>query len=366
MSRFSKPFTALATVLKDSLTPDIFSEARFKIAFLYFLTGIIIFSVASYVLYVRTIDIIQNVIQLIQQAITQHNTGAVSTAIITQTVNAEVQKMNVTVGFWVILAMLISAYVFAGMILFPIKRAMEKQRRFIADVAHELRTPLSVMKLDAEVTLLDESIVTRDELLAIVTSNLEEVDRMTRTTQFLLDFSHLESRLAKLSLSRINLSAIVAKTTEFMQKLAEEKHISLSLLPPSPAIIKGNSVAVEEMVMNLLKNAIAYTPSGAAITVNLLHGVYRNVTLTVADTGIGIAPEDLPKLFEPFYRGKNTNGIQTDHHSGLGLAIVKELARLHQATISVKSAPGKGTSIAVRFPLFITRHDSAELQGEPV
>jgi signal transduction histidine kinase len=362
MNRFWKQFEELAIALRGSLTVDIFTEARFKIAFLYFLTGVLIFSAASYVLYEQTIEIIQNVVGLLQQAITQHVPGGISTAIITQTVNAQVQRMNVTVGLWVILAMLVSAYIFAGMILFPIKRAMDKQRRFVADVAHELRTPLSVMKMDAEVTLLDESLATREELLAIVKSNLEEIDRMARTTQFLLDLSHLESRLSKLTLSQTNLSAIVVRATQFMQKFATEKNITLTLQPVLPATIKGNPVAVEEIIVNLLKNAIAYTHSGGSVTVSLWHENSRTVTLTVTDTGVGISPEDLPNLFEPFYRGKNTNEPHADHHSGLGLAIVKELARLHQAMISVKSVSGKGTSVSIRFSGSSTKHPLANIE----
>ena len=359
MNRFWKPFAELATALKDSLTVDIFAEARFKIAVLYFVTGILIFSVASYVIYRQTVDIMQNAIPLIQQGTAQYGTGGASAAIVVQTVSAEVQRMNMTVGLWVILAMLLLAYIFAGTILFPIKRAMEKQRRFAADVAHELRTPLSVMKLDKEVALLNASTVTREELLAIMESNLEEVDRMARTTQFLLDFSHLESRLAKLTPVPIDLSSIVTRTTTFMQKVATEKGVLLKLLPTEAVTIKGNVTAVEEMLMNLLKNAIAYTPSGGTVTVSMAQKSHGNVVLTVADTGVGITDEDLPRLFEPFYRGKNTNGIRTDHQSGLGLAIVKELIRWHRATISVSSVSGDGTSIAIKFPLFVMKRGSA-------
>jgi signal transduction histidine kinase len=358
MKKFWKPFAELGTAFKNSFSIDIFTAARFKIAFLYLIMGLVILSVAGYVVYAHILDIVQQVIQIIQQLLAQRVPIDQTTAsnLITQTVNTEVGRLNLALALWVILAIVVSAYVLAGLTLLPIRRAMEKQKRFIANVSHELRTPLSVMKMDSEVALMDPTQVKEPELLDILKSNLEEVNRMSRITQFLLDFSNSENSHARLSFSRVDLGAIVTNVGKIMSKVAAEKNIALTFTHDSgPVMIQGNAVALEEMVLNLVKNAVNYTPPGGSVSIEMTRRRYQpygSVTLSVKDTGVGIPEEDLPRLFEPFYRGKNVRRVRSDHGSaGLGLAIVREIANLHRASITVKSEVGKGTTISLKFTL---------------
>ena len=320
MKRLWKQFEELVTALKSSFAVDIFTEARFKIAFLFFVMGIIILGVAGYFTYTHGLTIVQDVI------------------------------------FWLVVVLVISAYILAGAALYPVRKAMDKQRQFIAHVAHELRTPLSVMRTETEVALLNAMASSRNELLATVKSNLEEIDHMTKIIQFLLDFSHLESRLSTLELYRVDLAAVTMKAVTFMENPAAGKQIILQVLPLAPIVIlKGNETALEEMIVNLLKNAINYTPPGGSVMVGLMQTAYHGAVLTVQDTGVGIAEDDISRLFEPFYRGENVRAMKDTHGTGLGLAIVKEIAKLHRATISIKSTVGKGTTVAIRFSPFTVR-----------
>ncbi|HEX4104529.1 MAG TPA: HAMP domain-containing sensor histidine kinase [Candidatus Paceibacterota bacterium] len=377
MRKFWKQLGAWGTGLKRKFAPDIFSTARFKIAFLYLVMGVMILGVAGYLVYARILSLIQSVLGTITQLLANPSAaGSASTAsLITQAINTQVAQLNMAVGLWVFVTLVVSAYILAGITLWPIRRAMERQRRFIANVSHELRTPLSVMKTESEVALMtnraDGAALALDgtnggasstELLETVKSNLQEIDRLSRITQFLLDFSNFESRLARFDASAVDLALIVGNAAKLIEKIAGEKGVALVLasgpgsVPQGQALVEGNPVGLEEMTLNILKNAVNYTPAGGTVTVNIFRSRrgyqrYGWVTLAIRDTGIGIPPEDLPHLFEPFYRGKRAIATHDgDRHSaGLGLAIVKEIADLHKAAITVKSVVGEGTSIAVRF-----------------
>ncbi len=358
MKKLWRQFAALVTALKNSFSVDIFTEARFKIAFLFFVMGIIILGVAGYLAYTRSIMIIQDVIQFISHllAVRQNMDPVTTTNLITQTVGNDISQMDLMIGFWIVLTLVISAYILAGVALYPIRKAMDKQRRFIANVAHELRTPLSVMRTETEVALLTAMTATHKALLDTIQSNFEEIDRMSKITQFLLEFSDLESRLATLQFVRVDLTAVVQKTVHFMKKFARENDVQLVMLPlANVTVLRGNATALEEMVTNLLKNALHYTPSGGIVVVGLSRTVYRGALLTVRDTGIGIPEDDIPLLFEPFHRGKNVKAAKMNGGTGLGLAIVKEIVTLHKATIHVKSSVGAGTTISVRFSPFAVR-----------
>src|SRR5690348_5843122 len=198
MKKLLKPFAALVTAFRNSIGTDIFTVARLKITLLYLLMGVIIITVAGYVIYSHIISVVQNIIVIIRQLLASNANldQGLSSTLILQSINTEVQSMNISVGIWTVLTMIISAYILAGITLRPIRRAMETQKRFIANVSHELRTPLAIMKTGAEVTLADASSMSSDELTTAIKSNLEEVNRMTQITQFLMDFSHFENRLS--------------------------------------------------------------------------------------------------------------------------------------------------------------------------
>jgi signal transduction histidine kinase len=299
-------------VVKDKFATDLFTVARLKIVFLYLLMGVIVLGAAEYIEYA-------------------HGWNAVA------------------VGSGLVV-MLVLASLFAGITLRPIKRAMEKQKRFISNVSHELKTPISVMKTSSEVALLEADDLTHDELVAVLKSNLEEIDQMSKITQVLLHLSTMNNdRIAKFEMSPVDLTSIADRVVRSVLPLAAEKQIELASSVEKDLVVQGNATALEEMILNLAKNAVAYTPPGGTIHVNLWKRA-SGTNVSVEDTGIGITEKDLPNIFEPFYRGSNATNYPKKANAGLGLAIVKEIAAVHHATISVKSEIGHGTTFRIKFP----------------
>lgn len=333
---------------------DLFTRARLKITFLYFLLGIVIIAVAGYFVYSDVTAVVKNVLQIVEELLAGQIPVATAAAVISHAINAQIRQMDIAVGLWLILAMVLAAYLLAGITLRPVKRAMERQRRFMANISHELRTPVSIMKANTEATLLAGEQMTRDELAGAVRNTLEELDRMTKIIEFLLDFSDVENRLTRQSFRAVDLAHAAKKTVGLMARTAAEKRVDLRLAARDKAIISGNATAIEEMIMNLVKNAIAYTAPGGSVTV-IVSKKFGKATLSVKDTGIGIPQRDIANIFEAFYRGDNVVSIKDTGSIGLGLAIVKEIATFHGAIVSVKSEIGIGTTMSVQFPGRLSR-----------
>jgi len=290
-------------------------------------------------------------VQLTAQLLAAHATvdQRTTASLIAQAINAEIARMNIVIGLWLFLTMVIAAYVFASITLWPIKNAMEKQRRFIGNVSHELKTPISVIKANSEVTLMDVDQLRDEELAAALKSNLEEIDQMSKIVQFLLNFSTLENRLKTLEMTSVDLKAVVEKALKSAERLAAEKDIEVVFAAEDKAFIWGNAIALEEMILNLIKNAIAHTPPQGLVALQLWRN-RSNALFSVQDTGIGIHTGDLPNIFEPFYnRGTNALDNKKDTNVGLGLVIVKDIATAHHATISTDSKRGRGTTFTIRF-----------------
>lgn len=336
------------------MTLDLLTKARLKITILYFLLGIIIIAVAGYFIYSDITAIIANILQIVEALFRGQIAANMATSTITQSINAQIKQMDIAIGMWLIIAMVLSAYLLAGITLRPVKRAMERQKRFMGNISHELRTPVSVMKTNMEATLLGGDQLTREELAAAVAGNLEELDRMTEIIEFLLDFSNIENRLDRLAFVDVDMARTAKRVVGIMERFAKEKNITLTLISPEAATLSGNATAIEEMVTNLVKNAITYTPRGGSVTLTVAKK-FGSVTLLVEDTGVGISPKDVANIFEAFYRGDNMAIGEKQGSVGLGLAIVQEIAAFHGATISVVSEVGKGTTMSVYFPGKLSR-----------
>lgn len=228
-------------------------------------------------------------------------------------------------------------------------RQLEKLRsEFVANVSHELRTPLTSIKGFAE-TLLegaaqDEAL--RQKFLGII---IAEANRLHRLIDDLLTLSHVENRQIELKQGAADLRQVLAKITELLAPLAQAKGIALSLgLPPELPPLRIHEDYLGQILLNLLDNAIKYTPSGGRVMVTAgVNG--QGVEVTVADTGIGIPAEALPRLFERFYRVDKARSRELGG-TGLGLAIVKHLLERHGGRISVSSRPGEGTSFTFTLP----------------
>lgn len=220
------------------------------------------------------------------------------------------------------------------------------QRRFIADVSHELRTPLTVIK--GEVSLMRRMGQVDEESLTSVEG---EVDRLTRMVGDLLLLAQAESGRLPMDVRSVELDAILFEVFQQMRTLAGEK-VQLRIGEIDQVQVNGDRDRLKQVLVNLVSNAIQYTPAGGSVTLSL-QKTNEQARLIIRDTGPGIAPQDLPHIFERFYRGersrKRTGGPQSSGF-GLGLSIAYWIVRNHGGSIEVDSSEGKGTTFCIWLP----------------
>ncbi len=222
-----------------------------------------------------------------------------------------------------------------------LQHAFENERRFTADAAHELRTPLAALKTQAQVALRASDEQVRREALQQVIAG---VDRATHMVQQLLTLARLDPRSGVISDQQVDLQEVVGGVLAELAPAALAKDIELSLDAPGPCPVKGDGGMLAILVRNLVDNAIKYTPAGGVVEVYLSREG-QQVQLTVADSGSGVPAEARERVFERFYRSLGNDSPGT----GLGLSIVKRIAELHQAVICLEDAPRGGLQVKIRF-----------------
>ena len=226
--------------------------------------------------------------------------------------------------------------------------AYQQASRFSADASHELRTPLTVIRAELE------SIVRRDcsvpePIRARVGSVLEETERLSAITESLFRLSRLDAGEAKMRDEAVELAHLVRSTVDQLQLLAEEKHIALGLRTEQDAAVRGDPDRLKQVVIDLLDNAIKYTPDSGRIAIRVFAAGDKAV-LEIADTGIGIPADALPHVFERFYRTEGVRSRQLPG-AGLGLAIVRSIVQAHGGAVDIASIEAKGTTVRVELPL---------------
>jgi len=224
--------------------------------------------------------------------------------------------------------------------------AFQHIHRFSADASHELRTPLTILQLELEGLVqnrkLDPSLI--DE----VGSALEETGRMSHIVENLLTISRLDAGELKIDKSRLDLVQLASSCTEQMQLLAEEKSITLRCQVGDQVYIEGDRSRLQQVIVNLVDNAIKYTQEGGEIRVTVRQDTSVAI-LEVSDNGAGIPADALPHVFERFFRADKARSRDLGG-AGLGLAIVKSICIAHGAEISVSSQEGRGTCFTVELP----------------
>lgn len=219
--------------------------------------------------------------------------------------------------------------------------------RFSADAAHEIRTPLAIIRGELENAFRMPELA--PELREILGSALEEAERLSRIIDQLLEMSRLEAGEELIERSRFDFGEMTRTTVDQMHLLAEEKSLRLKFDALQPVEIEGDRMRLKQIVVNLVDNAIKYTAPGGSVTVSTFPANGRAV-LEVSDTGIGIPAEALPQLFDRFYRVDKARSRQLGG-TGLGLAIVKSICTACGGTVTVKSAEGSGAVFRVELPL---------------
>ncbi|MGB9552895.1 MAG: sensor histidine kinase [bacterium] len=239
----------------------------------------------------------------------------------------------------------IVSFVLVGETLKPIREAMDRQKQFTADAAHELRTPLTIMRTELEVALGDPELKKASPLLQ---SNLEEIERLSGLVENLLLISRMDDPQNRIALEKVDFSQLVRESLERMKPYMERKRLQLCASVPEGVVLQGDREWLRRLLFNLLKNAVDYNREEGEISVEI-KDQDKGVWLAVRDTGIGIAPEDLPHVFERFYRADKSRSRKIQG-TGLGLTIAKSIVEAHRGSIRLKSALGKGTTVEVFLP----------------
>jgi signal transduction histidine kinase len=226
----------------------------------------------------------------------------------------------------------------------PISRAFQRQREFVADASHELRTPLTLIRTNAEVWLRRANGSTRVYARNII----DEIEQLNRIVGDLTTLALADARQLQIERQRVELNTVVGDLMTQAGPMAEERGVQLRPELNGGVSVDADPTRVRQLLLILMDNALRHTPPGGEVSV----GVIRengHARITVRDNGEGIPADDLPHIFERFYRADKARGRENGG-SGLGLAIAKWIVDAHHGNIAVKSAEGKGTQVAVSLP----------------
>lgn len=240
-----------------------------------------------------------------------------------------------------------------------LEKDLKHERRITSDVAHELRTPLMAMLATVE-AMQDGVLPADDEHLETVAS---ETRRLSRLVQQMLDLSRMENRTTPLKPEHIDMVPFVRRIVSGQQQLFSDHDLRLKFSDDTqnrPSDIKADPDMITQAVVNLMSNAMRYTPEGGWVVVSV-HADRRNVMITVSDTGIGIAKEDLSRIFGRFWRADASRAREAGG-LGVGLAVTKQIVERHHGYISVESELGKGTTFTIHLP----REQTTELSSSTI
>jgi two-component system OmpR family sensor kinase len=230
-----------------------------------------------------------------------------------------------------------------------LEKSFASLHRFTADASHELKTPLMVLRAGVERALVHPG--TPGEILQSLDETLAQINQMTEMVESLLTLARADEGRAPIAVEESDLRDLLSDVTETAGMLGESTGITVSSeMPEHPVRLAVDRQRIREMLLNLVTNAIKYTPSGGQVALSLedQNGV---VSFTVRDSGVGIAPGDLPHIFDRFWRADPARSRTGQHPgTGLGLAITKWIAEAHGGSITVQSRPGRGTRFTVSLP----------------
>lgn len=342
---FSRLYAALDTALTDRYRYNPYTRSTINVILLQVLLAILIVVAFGFALKFQQV----NTIASIYGDITNTMQGVISEVPLEEALKDVSQLTLQYVLLGIVLLSLFSGYLTARYALKPTRVSLQFQKRFIGNMAHEIRTPLAIIKTNTEVALMDPSL-NRSMRTTLVTTN-DELDRISEIINNILSFDTLLQPKA-IALTELDLSQTARLVVTRHEDLARSRGISLTFSANEEHFIYGNITGLEQVLTNLIKNALNYTPqnSDGIVTVEV-NGDKEQVTVSVTDTGIGIAKKDLYYIFQPFYRAdtSRTRGVGGGT-SGLGLAIAGEIVKAHQGKIFVRSVLNRGTTIEVTIP----------------
>ncbi len=229
-----------------------------------------------------------------------------------------------------------------------IERQVREIQRFTADASHELRTPLTALRGIAEVSLSQHR--SADELRRTIEESIEQYDRLQRIAEDLLLLARHDAGEVLAQRERVSLERIVIDVVDLYSPIADEKGLTLAVSQSESVFVLGDGGRLRQVVGNLVDNAIKYTPPPGQVRVSLA-SVNGHAQIEIKDSGIGIAPEHLSKVFDRFYRADSSRSSQSAAGVGLGLAICRSIVEAHGGTITIQGEIGKGTLVSVTLPI---------------
>jgi signal transduction histidine kinase len=333
----SKQSAGWATDLRDKFRSDIFFSSRIKI-----IAFVVLIEYSQQLIYT-------GVTEALNEALTTGNVDPLAI----QTAHAAGEDAFIFVLTAVIALATVAGAIAARVALEPVAHALDLQRKFIATAAHELRTPLAILKTNNEVALFD--LPNSSPVRELLEENVSDVNHLTGILNNLM-LLHRTNAFGSITFEKVEVKKIIERVRARLMPLAETRNINLEVQEAKLPDVHGNATALEQIFFNLVKNAILYTPGGGSVTVAGGHSSADVASIQVTDTGIGIAKGDFPHIFEPFYRSEDI--ANTEKGSGLGLAVVFELVKLHSGKIMIQSAKNKGTTFVISLPRFKKQAES--------
>ncbi len=267
-------------------------------------------------------------IAAISKKLARINSGNLSERVVNPRTGDEIEELSLTFNS----------------LLDRIEHAFERERQFIGDVAHELKTPLAAQRTSIEVALSKNRSV--QELRETLAESLADNNRLSSTLKHVLDLAWAESDRSSGTLVKVNVSELVTELREIASRVAVKKKITVTGSVEPNVIVLGKKDKLFGAILNIIDNAVSYTPENGTIAIGLAR-TQQAAVITVRDTGIGIPRRELPHIFERFYRGSRASRA---FGSGLGLAIANAAITAIGGTISVKSSVGRGTAFTITIP----------------
>ncbi|MBI5213565.1 MAG: HAMP domain-containing protein [Nitrospirae bacterium] len=271
--------------------------------------------------------------------------------VVTQEVNISIpeQKTIMVNGAPIVKDGIIEGAVFVFHDITELKRLEDIRKDFVANVSHELRTPISSIKGYAE-TLLDGKVDSEDNVKEFLGIIYQDSNRLANLIDDLLDLSKIESGKMKMEFEPLEILPIVNRCVNVLEKSAKDKSLPIKLdIPPDLPKVLGDHKRLSQVFLNLLDNAIKYTPEGGSITASIV-SKEKVVQVDISDTGIGIPEKDLPRIFERFYRVDKARSRELGG-TGLGLSIVKHIVQAHNGQVWVQSTLGQGSTFSFTIPI---------------
>lgn len=238
------------------------------------------------------------------------------------------------------------SYYFARKTLQPIEESHEAQSRFTADASHELRTPITAMRIETELALTDPKLDIKAAKRQLE-SNIEELDKLTALSDGLLKLARMNNE--ELELSKTALKPIVESAVKRIKPMADKKTIRLKINTIPKVTIPADEASLSEALTTLLDNAVKYSPQKTTVEIGVKN-TKNKLIITISDQGYGIAPRDLTHIFDRFYRADQSRNKEKTNGYGLGLSIAKGIVESHGGSIKAESQLGNGSKFIIVLP----------------